>query len=292
MLLRGCQVSGLIRHRLAEQSLTKFRLALGAILNIKSIQLRSTLAVFIFITMIVPLFTHQTEIMNFLFNPLPTGLGVTSDVALHLGLFAGAVVVSCAYFGGRYRHKLLAPIVNGGPDSSLFVEYRIKLLFGGCFGLLAALLSSLIFVIFEADLPPYFLQYHQLFSALNISFIVSIAALTALLYLWGIVLPVLLLVKRLYVPIQRDITVTVPLKVIISALVFSAAIGALLLQFTIAGVTLEWSENVFIFSTLVSVISLTNLALLYFLVGIEAGIIGNIMYCLLVSYFANIFLYS
>jgi hypothetical protein len=232
------------------------------------------------------IYIQHVDISRFLFSNLPTGVGLSKPVAGLLVLFCSVELCIAIYFGLiRSDNAALKPI-SCTNLKEYFTELRVRIIFGTCFGVVAGIFCSLIFVIFETDLPEYFLQYHQLFAYLNIPLICLGALLSGIIYLWGLMLPMLLAVNRL----SNRLFTEPSTGITIFAVVFSAFIGSLIFALMIAGVTTEWSFNLAIFSVIVSWLTFSYLGFLFWLVGIESSLIANIVYCLLVSYLAQIFL--
>lgn len=232
------------------------------------------------------IYLQQVNISRFLFTSLPTGVGLSIHVAGLLALFCSVGLLIATYFGLiRSENAALKPI-RYASLTEYFTELRVRIIFGTCFGVLAGILCSLIFVLFESNLPESFLQYHQLFAYLNIPLIILGALIMGMLYSWGLMLPIVLSVNRFFSNSHSDFSVGG----IVSAIAVSALIGSLAIALMVAGVTAEWSSNLALFCVLLSSLTFTYLGLLYWLVGIESSLMANIVYCLLVSYLAKIFL--
>jgi hypothetical protein len=231
-------------------------------------------------------YLQHANISQFLFSTLPAGIGLSTPVAGLLVLFCLAGLGNAMYFGIYHRHNIALKPMPYSSFSEYLSELRIRATFGTCFGVLAGIFCSLIFVLFESNLPESFLQYHQLFAYLNIPLICLGALLSGIIFLWGLMLPMLLVVNRLS---NRSFTEQ-STGITVLAVIFSAFIGALIFALMIAGVTIEWSFNLAIFSVIISWLTFCYLGFLFLLVGIESSLIANIVYCLLVSYLAKIFL--
>ncbi|EDM68613.1 hypothetical protein PE36_01492 [Moritella sp. PE36] len=162
----------------------------------------------------------------------------------------------------------------------------MTLVFGACFGLLTAILCSLIFVIAEPHLPQAFLKYHQIFGSLDFVLIVLTAIFSSTLYLSVLMLPLSIVLSRLMVfettPSQFKLTT--------GSIVISSIILSLLMALLVAVITATLSINLIIFIVIITIIASSTLGLLYWFVGLEASLIANLVYCLLVAYLAHIFL--
>ncbi|KXO12765.1 hypothetical protein AKG98_3960 [Moritella sp. JT01] len=241
---------------------------------------------FAFLVMSAIVFAEKTNIASFFFASLPMGLGLTSNFITPLVTLGLLALSSAAYFGIVYATKMSTPPRQDTNRSGFLSELQLTLVFGACFGLLTAILCSLIFVIAEPHLPQAFLKYHQIFGSLDIALILVTATVLSTLYLGLLMLPLSLLLSRLS---EREGNVT-PIKLTTRIILTSSLIASLFVALLIAIITSTFSINLIVFSVIISVITATALGLLYWFVGLEASIIGNVVYCLLVSYLANIFL--
>ncbi|MGC3833821.1 hypothetical protein ACPSKX_05835 [Moritella viscosa] len=223
-----------------------------------------------FLVMAAIMFTEKSNISSFFFSNLPIGLGLTNTFVAPLVVLGLLMLSSAAYFCIVYVTKMSAPTHQKTERSCFLSELQLSLVFGACFGLLTATLCSLIFVVAEPYLPQEFLKYHQLFGSLDIALILLSGIVLSVLYLGLFMLP--------------------PVKLTTRIILTSSLIASLFVALLIAIITSTLSINLILFSVIISVITSMALSLLYWFVGLEASIIGNVVYCLLVSYLANIFL--
>ena len=263
-----------------------------AVLNNRTTLQRCLMFTFTFLVMSAIVFAEKANIASFFFASLPTGLGLASTFIAPLVAVGLLVLSSAAYFGIVYMAKMPAQSHPEAERSCFLSGLQLTLVFGACFGLLTAILCSLIFVIAEPHLPQTFLQYHQIFSSLDIVLILLTGVTLSGLYLGLFMLPLSLLLSRLSERVERveRVEKVTPIKLTMRIILTSSLIASLFVAFLIAIVTSTFSINLILFSVIISVITATVLGLLYWFVGLEASIIGNVVYCLLVSYLANIFL--
>ena len=260
-----------------------------AVLNNRTTLQRCLMFTFTFLVMSAIVFAEKANIASFFFASLPTGLGLASTFIAPLVAVGLLVLSSAAYFGIVYMAKMPAQSHPEAERSCFLSGLQLTLVFGACFGLLTAILCSLIFVIAEPHLPQTFLQYHQIFSSLDIVLILLTGVTLSGLYLGLFMLPLSLLLSERVEKVEKVEKVT-PIKLTMRIILTSSLIASLFVAFLIAIVTSTFSINLILFSVIISVITATVLGLLYWFVGLEASIIGNVVYCLLVSYLANIFL--
>ncbi|CAM3198054.1 hypothetical protein MOVI109754_20855 [Moritella viscosa] len=239
-----------------------------------------------FLVMAAIMFTEKSNISSFFFSNLPIGLGLTNTFVAPLVVLGLLMLSSAAYFCIVYVTKMSAPTHQKTERSCFLSELQLSLVFGACFGLLTATLCSLIFVVAEPYLPQEFLKYHQLFGSLDIALILLSGIVLSVLYLGLFMLPLSIFLSQLS---KREGNVT-PVKLATRIILTSSLIASLFVALLIAIITSTLSINLILFSVTISVITSMALSLLYWFVGLEASIIGNVVYCLLVSYLANIFL--
>jgi len=277
-----------------QQQLSKNTSSFGAALNNYSTLKRGIIFTGVILVVCVLLFVKQADIASFFFSSLPIGLGIpyAFTVPLLIIFFLG---LSCAaYFGilgpnnfGILGANNIVPSqLQNTNNASLISELRIKLVFGACFGLLTAILCSLIFVIAEPYLPQSFLKFHQIFSSLNFALITLAAVISCILYLGALVLPLSLVVLRL----SDEGVCKSPIKLTARIITIASLISSLFIALAIIAITTSLSINLIIFCVVIFAITFAALGLLYWFVGIEASLMANIVYCLLVSYLAHIFL--
>lgn len=232
------------------------------------------------------LFVEQTNISSFLFSNLPLGIGLTNNFIAPLVVIVLLAISCTAYFGIICTDKLSPSSRQATSESGFLSELRLTLVFGACFGLLTAILCSLIFVIAEPHLPQAFLQYHQIFSSLDLMLIALTAVLTSSLYLSVFMLPLSSLLSKLMVFESKPSK----LKLTTNTIIISSIVLSLFMALSVALVTSTFSINLIVFIVIISVITASSLGLLYWFVGLEASLVANLVYCLLVSYLAHIFL--
>jgi len=230
-------------------------------------------------------FAERANIASFLFSGLPMGIGLTNNFIAPL-VAVGFLTLSCAAYFGIICVPKMSLTSQQTNANGFLSELRVTLVFGACFGLLTAILCSLIFVIAEPHLPQSFLKYHQIFSSLDFVLIVLTAIFSSTLYLSVLMLPLSIILSRLMVfetkPSQFKLTT--------GSIVISSIILSLFMALLVAVITATLSINLIIFVVIVSIITSSTLGLLYWYVGLEASLIANLVYCLLVSYLAHIFL--
>ena len=270
---------------IGQQSKRQITLFEAVLSNCTTLQ-RGLMFTITFLVISTIFFVEKTNIASFFFASLPMGLGLTNTFITPLVTLALLALSSAAYFGVIYVTKMSAPPQQDTNRSGFLSELQLTLVFGSCFGLLTAILCSLIFVIAEPHLPQAFLKYHQIFSSLDIVLILLTATVLSASYLGLFMLPLSLFLSRLSKR-QGDVT---PIKLTTRIILTSSLIASLFVALLIGIVTSTFSINLILFSVIISVITATTLGLLYWFVGLEASIIGNVVYCLLVSYLANIFL--
>lgn len=257
-----------------------------AVLNNYSTLQRGLIFTCAFLVMSAVVFAEKANIASFFFSNLPVGLGLTSTFIGPLMAVSLLALSSAAYFGIVYASKIAPSPPQGTSRSGFLSELRITLVFGACFGLLTAILCSLLFVIAEPHLPQSFLKYHQIFSSLDIALILLTAIFLSAIHLWVFMLPLSVMVSWLAENKEKQS----PIKLTIRIIGISSLIVSLFVAFLIAVISSTFSINLIIFSVIVSVITSAALGLLYWFVGLEASLIANVVYCLLVSYLAHIFL--
>ncbi|MFT7681153.1 MAG: hypothetical protein ACI935_000598 [Moritella dasanensis] len=270
-----------------EQQQSKKQIPLfEAVLNNYSILQRCLIFACAILVVGVLAFAEQTNITSFLFSNLPMGIGLTNNFIAPLVAIVLLAVSCSAYFGIVCTDKISSSSQQTKNGSGFLSELRITLVFGACFGLLTAILCSLIFVIAEPHLPQAFLQYHQIFSSLDLILIALTAVLSSTLYLSVFMLPLSSLLSKLMLfenkPSQFKLTT--------NTIVISSIILSLFMALSVALVTSTFSIDLIIFIVIISAITASTLGLLYWFVGLEASLIANLVYCLLVSYLAHIFL--
>jgi len=268
-----------------QQSKSQIALSEAVLHNLTTLQ-RCSMLTFAFLVMSTIVFTEKTNIASFFFASLPMGLGLTSNFITPLVTLGLLALSSAAYFGIVYTTKMSTSRRQDTNSLGFLSEVRVTFVFGACFGLLTAILCSLIFVIAEPHLPQAFLKYHQIFGSLDIALISLTGTVLSALYLGLFMLPLSLFLSRLF---ERVESVT-PIKLTTRIILTSSLIASLFVAFIIVVITSTLSINLILFSVTITVITSTALGLLYWFVGLEASIIGNMVYCLLVSYLANLFL--
>ena len=230
-------------------------------------------------------FAERANIASFLFSGLPMGIGLTSNFIAPL-VAVGFLTLSCSAYFGIICVSNASPSSQQANGNRFLSELRMTLVFGACFGLLTAILCSLIFVIAEPYLPQAFLEYHQIFGSLDVVLIVLTAIFSSTLYLSVLMLPLSIVLSRLMV----FETTPSQVKLTIGSIVISSIILALFMALLVAVITATLSMNLIIFIFIITIITSSTLGLLYWFVGLEASLIANLVYCLLVSYLAHIFL--
>ena len=230
-------------------------------------------------------FAERANIASFLFSGLPMGIGLTSNFIAPL-VAVGFLTLSCSAYFGIICVSNASPSSQQANGNRFLSELRMTLVFGACFGLLTAILCSLIFVIAEPHLPQAFLKYHQIFGSLDFVLIVLTAIFSSTLYLSVLMLPLSIVLSRLMLfettPSQFKLTT--------GSIVISSIILSLLMALLVAVITATLSINLIIFIVIITIIASSTLGLLYWFVGLEASLIANLVYCLLVAYLAHIFL--
>lgn len=254
-----------------------------AILNNQSKLQRCFIFVCTFLLISAVVFVEKASIASFFFSSLPIGLGFKTSFIAPLMVMSLLALASAAYFGIVCASRIAIPTARKTNESAL-TELGLKFVFGACFGLLTAILCSLIFVIAEPGLPQSFLQYHQLFGSLDFILILLTAVLLSSVYLWLFMLPLYALVSRLTNTDANNKNTS------LAIIALSSLIISLLIAGSVAVVTSTLSINLIIFCMLISAITASSLGLLYWFVGLEASLIANVVYCLLVAYLANLFL--
>lgn len=239
-----------------------------------------------FLVLGVVVAAEKENIVSFFFSNLPSGLGLTGDAILLFAVVTILALSSAIYFGIISVTKVKSSSIPDEVDVGFLSELRISLVFGACFGLLTAILCSLIFVIAEPYLPQSFLAYHQIFSSLDVPLILLTSVFLSALYLGIFMLPLSLFLIRLSENENR----WSQFKLTTCIIGLSSLLVALFVAFSIVTITSVFSINVIIFSIIISMITSGMLGLLYWLVGVEASLIANVVYCLIVSYLAHIFL--
>ncbi|QFI37128.1 hypothetical protein FR932_04430 [Moritella marina ATCC 15381] len=257
-----------------------------AVLNNYSTLQRCLLLICALLVVVAVLCVEQSNIASFLFSNLPLGIGLTNSFIAPLVAIVLLAISCTAYFGIICTDKLSPSSRQETNVSGFLSELRLTLVFGACFGLLTAILCSLIFVIAEPHLPQAFLQYHQIFSSLDLILIALTALLTSALYLSVFMLPLSSLLSRLMVFETKPSKV----KLTTNAIIISSIILSFFMALSVALVTSTFSINLIVFIVIISAITASALGLLYWFVGLEASLIANLVYCLLVSYLAHIFL--
>lgn len=255
-----------------------------AVVNNYSTLQRCLLLVCVLIAVSATLFIEKSNIALFLFSSLPVGIGLSDNVIAPL-IGTGVLAIACSfYFSIICSDKM--PLQQGYQKSGFLSELRVTLVFGACLGLLTAILCSLIFVIAEPHLPQAFLKYHQLFSTLDFSLIGLAAVCSSTLYLSVFLLPMSLLLSTKFATEHK----LSPFSKTTNTIVISSVILSFIMALLVAFVTAILSINLFIFIVLIFLITFLVLGLLYCHVSVEASLIANLVYCLLVSYLAHIFL--
>jgi hypothetical protein len=268
------------------QQLKRQTTLLETALNNGSIIQRCVVFTCVFLLVSGIAFTEKANISSFFFSNLPMGLGLTSTFVAPLVVLGLLILSSAAYFGIVHVSKMSAPPHQKAERSCFLSELQLTLVFGACFGLLTATLCSLLFVIAEPHLPQAFLKYHQLFGSLDISLILFSGIVLSALYLGLFMLPLSVFLSRL----SKQKGSLTPIQLTIRIILTSSFIASLFVALLIGIITSTFSINLILFSVTISMITSMALGLLYWFVGLEASIIGNVVYCLLVSYLANIFL--
>ena len=230
-------------------------------------------------------FAERANIASFLFSGLPMGIGLTSNFIAPL-VAVGFLTLSCSAYFGIICVSNASPSSQQANGNRFLSELRMTLVFGACFGLLTAILCSLIFVIAEPHLPQAFLKYHQIFGSLDFVLIVLTAIFSSTLYLSVLMLPLSIVLSRLMV----FETTPSKFKLTTGSIVISSIILSLLMALLVAVITATLSINLIIFIVIITIIASSTLGLLYWFVGLEASLIANLVYCLLVAYLAHIFL--
>ena len=230
-------------------------------------------------------FSEKTHIASFLFSKSPMGIGLTANSIAPLVVVALLLLFCSAYFGIVCATKVPYSSLQTS-EPGFLSELRVTFVFGACFGLLTAILCSLIFVIAEPYLPQDFLKYHQIFSSLNFILIVLAAILSSTLYLSVFMLPLSIILSRL----MAFETKPSQFKLATSSIIISSIILSLFTALLVSVITATLSINLIIFIVIISIIASSTLGLLYWFVGLEASLVANLVYCLLVSYLAHIFL--
>ncbi|MDX2321592.1 MAG: hypothetical protein QNK26_13470 [Moritella sp.] len=257
-----------------------------ALLNNYSTLQRCLMFTCAFLAVSALVFAEKAHIASFLFSNLPIGIGLTNNFIAPL-VAVGLLAFFCtAYFGIICSTNMSSSSQQTTGGSGFLSELRVTLVFGACFGLLTAILCSLIFVIAEPYLPQAFLDYHQIFSSLNFILIALTAVFSSTLYLSVFMLPLLTLITRLT---AFDAKLT-GLKSTTSIIFVSSIIVSVLLALLVTAITATLSINLILFIVVISIITSSTLGLLYWFVGLEASLVANLVYCLLVSYLAHIFL--
>ncbi|QUM76154.1 hypothetical protein HWV00_07925 [Moritella sp. 24] len=270
---------------IAQQTQTQTSLFEDILNNYSTLQ-RCLMFTFALIVIGTVMFAEKANIASFFFSNLPMGLGLTSNFVAPLTVIGILALSSAAYFGIISTIKM-KPLLSAEENNATFLsELRVTLVFGACFGLLTAILCSLIFVIAEPHLPQSFLVYHQIFSSLDIPLILLTAVLLSSIYLGLFMLPLSLLITRLSANDNKLSQFNLTTR----AIGLSSLVVSLFVALVIMAVTSTFSINVIIFCVIVTVISSATLGLLYWFVGLEASVIANVVYCLIVSYLAHIFL--
>ncbi|PKH06972.1 hypothetical protein [Moritella sp. Urea-trap-13] len=257
-----------------------------AVLNNFSMLQRCLMFICVILVVSALVFTEQTNITSFLFSNLPMGIGLTSNFIAPLVAIVLLAISCSAYFGIVCTDKMAASSRQATNSAGFLSELRLTLVFGACFGLLTAILCSLIFVIAEPHLPQAFLQYHQIFNSLDLILIGLTAVLSSSLYLSVFMLPLSSLLSKLMIFENKPSK----FKLTTNTIVISSIILSLFMALSVAVVTATFSINLIIFIVVISAITSSTLGLLYWFVGLEASLIANLVYCLLVSYLAHIFL--
>lgn len=235
-------------------------------------------------------FVEKTSITLFLFSNLPMGIGLTNKIIIPLMAIVLLAISCSSYFGIVRMNKMPLSSQQATNGAGFLSELRLMLVFGACFGLLTAILCSLIFVIAEPYLPQAFLQYHQIFSSLDLILIALTSVFTSTLYLSVFMLPLSIVLSKLLSNTMIFENKPSTFKVIMYSIIISSIILSLFTALLVAGLTSNFSINLMIFIVLISVITYSTLGLLYWFVGLEASLVANLVYCLLGSYLAHIFL--
>lgn len=246
---------------------------------------RWPLTIVLSILVLVWLFIEKEMISGLFLTAPPVGFG--ADVRfLVLILFTSCLwLFFSIYMGVFYSHQTRFKHTHTVKFSELTGELQNQLIFGICFGFLAAVFCSLIFVLYEDELPAQFMLHQQILANLHPSLILLGAISGALILLWGIFLPILQLLSRLsHISIASGSKYQIITSVILAGLIMSGLF--LSIATVLAG---GWSSGLTLFITIITSIISIILGCLYWLVGFESSLIANVTFCFVVSYLASIF---
>ncbi len=251
----------------------------------KTSPFRWPLTIVLSILVLVWLFIEKELISDLFLTAPPVGFGA------NVKFFVLILVISCLllfysiYMGVFHTCKMSFKHVFNTKSSELTGELQNQLIFGICFGFLAAVFCSLIFVLYEGELPTQFMLHQQILANLKPSLILLGAFSGGLILLWGILLPILQLVTRLS---GTDIATGSNYQIIVSVVLAGLIMSGLFLSIAtvLAG---GWSSGLAVFITIITSIISIILGCLYWLVGFESALIANVTFCFVVSYLASIF---
>lgn len=251
----------------------------------KTSPFRWPLTIVLSMLVLVWLFIEKEMISGLFLTAPPVGFGADVRFLILILLISCLWLFFSIYMGVFYSHQTRFKHTHTVKLSELTSELQNQLIFGICFGFLAAVFCSLIFVLYEGELPTRFMLHQQILANLHPSLILLGAFTGGLILLWGILLPVLQLFTRLnHTSIASFSNYQVVAAVILAGLIMSGlflSIAAIL-----AG---EWSSGLTVFITIITSIISIILGCLYWLIGFESSLIANVTFCFVVSYLANIF---
>lgn len=246
---------------------------------------RWPLTIVLSILVLVWLFIEKELISGLFLTAPPVGFGA------NVKFFVLILVISCLllffsiYMGVFHSHQVSFKHAHTVKIPELTSELQNQLIFGICFGFLAAVFCSLIFVLYEGELPTQFMLHQQILANLHPSLILLGAFSGGLILLWGILLPILQLFTRLS---HTNITSVSNYQIVVSVILAGLLMSGLFLGIAtvLAG---GWSSGLTVFITIITSIISIILGCLYWLIGFESSLIANVTFCFVVSYLANIF---